>query len=56
MNEEPLSMPGLGIGKGSFFVSCHYSPGCMDKRNRYMVDHADSIIVTDPVTLAVERL
>ena len=49
-------MPSLGIGRGSFFVSCHYSPGCMDKRNRYMVDHADSIIVTAPVTLAVERL
>ena len=48
-------MPNLGIGRGSFFVSCHYSPGCMDKRNRYMVDPSDSIIVT-PVTLAVERL
>lgn len=22
----------------------HYTPGCMDKRNRYMVDHADYII------------
>lgn len=22
----------------------HYSPGCMMKRNRYMVDHADLII------------
>ena len=21
-NEEPLSMPGLGVGRGSFFVSC----------------------------------
>lgn len=60
----------------------NYSPDCMDKRNRYMVDHADfiiavwdgrpsgtgktvtyargrngkSIIVIDPVTLAIERL
>ena len=49
-------MPDLGVGRGSFFVSCHYSFGCMDKHNRYMVDHSDSIIVTDPVTLAVERL
>lgn len=63
-------------------LQSHYSPDCMDKRNRYMVDHADfiiavwdgrpsgtgktvtyagdrnekSIIVIDPVTLAVERL
>lgn len=37
-------------------LQSHYSPGCMDKRNRYMVDRSDSIIVTDPVTLAVERL
>ena len=63
-------------------LQSHYSPDCMDKRNRYMVDHADfiiavwdgrpsgtgktvtyardrngkSIIVIDPVTLAIERL
>lgn len=63
-------------------LQSRYSPDCMDKRNRYMVDHADfiiavwdgrpsgtgktvtyargrngkSIIVIDPVTLAVERL
>ena len=63
-------------------LQSHYSPDCMDKRNRYMVDHADfiiavwdgrpsgtgktvtyargrnvkSIIVIDPVTLAVRRL
>ena len=62
-------------------LQSHYSPDCMDKRNRYMVDHADfiiavwdgrpsgtgktvtyargrnvkSIIVIDPVTLAVRR-
>ena len=63
-------------------LQSHYSPDCMDKRNCYMVDHADfiiavwdgrpsgtgktvtyarskngkSIIVIDPVTLAVRRL
>ena len=63
-------------------LQSHHSPDCMDKRNRYMVDHADfiiavwdgrpsgtgktvtyargrngkSIIVIDPVTLAIERL
>ena len=63
-------------------LQSHYSPDCMDKRNRYMVDHANfiiavwdgrpsgtgktvtyargrngkSIIVIDPVTLAIERL
>lgn len=63
-------------------LQSHYSPDCMGKRNRYMVDHADfiiavwdgrpsgtgktvtyargrngkSIIVIDPVTLAIERL
>lgn len=25
-------------------LQSHYSPDCMDKRNRYMVDHADFII------------
>ena len=25
-------------------LQCHYSPDCMDKRNRYMVDHADYIL------------
>lgn len=25
-------------------LQSHYSPDCMDKRNRYMVDHADYII------------
>lgn len=25
-------------------IQTHYSPDCMDKRNRYMVDHADVLI------------
>ena len=25
-------------------LQSHYSPDCMDTRNRYMVDHADFII------------
>lgn len=25
-------------------IQAHYTPDCMDKRNRYMVDHADYII------------
>ena len=25
-------------------IQTHYSPECMDKRNRYMVDHADVLI------------
>lgn len=25
-------------------IQAHYSPDCMDKRNRYMVDHADVLI------------
>ena len=79
-------MPGWVSAEAFFCIfsvpQSHYSPDCMDKRNCYMVDHADfiiavwdgrpsgtgetvtyargrngkSIIVIDPVTLAVKRL
>ena len=39
---------GMAIGVDMYaaetLIQTHYSPDCMDKRNRYMVDHADVLI------------
>ena len=32
------------IASKETLIQTHYSPDCMDKRNRYMVDHADVLI------------
>ena len=37
----------LGAADLVRYISCQYSPGCFQRRNRWMVDHAARIIAVD---------